>query len=181
MEAASPLNHQNLEIVSGCDREEPGNQQCCWVNLTKVNQDHILLQQMTIITDKTGGIFWRHKKPYYMSWRLASKVAEETNSRDPVAEQLPNDPRDKSDTELTSATSPIISRFSGQVIRVPLCYQEWFHCSEWHWTLRSISLHYFSLLCYGSVQLTVFAIFVIQLRATGKDVMICDFAELYLS
>ena len=38
----SPLNHQNLEIVSGCDREEPGNQQCCWGSVTKANQDHIL-------------------------------------------------------------------------------------------------------------------------------------------
>ena len=39
----------------------------------------------------------------------SSEVAEDTNSRDPVADQLPNHPRDESDSELTSATSPIIS------------------------------------------------------------------------
>ena len=43
----------------------------------------------------------------------SSEVAEETNIRDPVADQLPNHPRDESDSELTSATSPIISRVSG--------------------------------------------------------------------
>ena len=49
-----------------------------------------------------------------------SEGAEDTNSRDPDADQLPNDPRDASDNELTSATSSIISRVSGRVIRVSL-------------------------------------------------------------
>ena len=42
----------------------------------------------------------------------SSEVAGDTNSRDPVANQLPNHLRDESDSELTSATSPIISRVS---------------------------------------------------------------------
>ena len=41
------------------------------------------------------------------------EVPEDTSSRDPAADQLPNDPRDESDSELTSDTSPIISRVSG--------------------------------------------------------------------
>ncbi|CAH3197357.1 unnamed protein product [Porites evermanni] len=40
----------------------------------------------------------------------SSEVAGDTNSRDPVANQLPNHLRDESDSELTSAISPIISR-----------------------------------------------------------------------
>ena len=65
MEGTSPLNHENVEI-SECDREEPGNQQSCWRNLAKVNQDHILWEQMTIVTGETGKKFWRDKKPRYM-------------------------------------------------------------------------------------------------------------------
>ena len=53
---------------------------------------------------------------------LSSEVAEDTNSRDPVTDQLPNDPREKIDRELTSATTPIISRV--RVICVPLRYME---------------------------------------------------------
>ena len=114
----------------------------------------------------------------------SSEVAEDTNSRDPVADQLPNDPREESDRELMSTTSPTISRVSDWVIDVPLCYQEWFHCSEWHWTLnifiRELKTHFltFGLLCYRTVQLTVFAIFVIQLWATGKDVLLCTLYSL---
>ena len=52
------------------------------------------------------------------------EVPEDTNSRDPAADQLSNDPRDESDSELTSATSPIISRVSGRFIRIPLRYRE---------------------------------------------------------
>ena len=52
----------------------------------------------------------------------SSEVAGDTNSIDPVANQLPNHLRDESDSELTSAISPIISRVSGRVIRVPLRY-----------------------------------------------------------
>ena len=65
MEGTSPLNHENVEI-SECVREEPGNQQSCWRNLAKVNQDHILWEQMTIVTGETGKKFWRDKKPRYM-------------------------------------------------------------------------------------------------------------------
>ena len=65
IEGTSPLNHENVEI-SECDREEPGNQQSCWGNLAKVNQDHILWEQMTIVTGETGKKFWREKKPRYM-------------------------------------------------------------------------------------------------------------------
>ena len=65
IEGTSPLNHENVEI-SECDREEPGNQQSCWGNLAKVNQDHILWEQMTIVTGETGKKFWRDKKPRYM-------------------------------------------------------------------------------------------------------------------
>lgn len=41
--------------------------------------------------------------------------------------------------------------------------------------ISKLKMHFltFSLLCYNAVQLTVFATFVIQLRATGKDVMLC--------
>ena len=39
---------------------------------------------------------------------LSSGVAGDTNSRHPVANQLPNHLEDDSDGELTSATSPII-------------------------------------------------------------------------
>ena len=53
-----------------------------------------------------------------------SEGAEDTNSRDPDADQLPNDPRDASDNELTLATSSIISRVSGRVIRVSLQNRE---------------------------------------------------------
>jgi len=53
----------------------------------------------------------------------SSEIAEDTNSRNPVADQLLNDPRDESDNELTSATSPIISGVSGRVIRVPPRYR----------------------------------------------------------
>ena len=89
-------------------------------------QDHILWKQMTIITDKTGRIFWRHKNP--TTWRFVQwSSSEDTNSRDPVAgHQLPNDPRNESDSELTSPTSPILGRVSGLVIRVPLHYRKWF-------------------------------------------------------
>ena len=55
---------------------------------------------------------------------LSSEAAEDTNRRDPVPNQLPNHSREKSDIELTSATSPTISRVSGRVIRVPLRYRE---------------------------------------------------------
>ena len=54
----------------------------------------------------------------------SSQVAEDTNSRTPIADQRPNDARDESDSELTLATSPIISRISGRVIRVPPRYRE---------------------------------------------------------
>ena len=52
----------------------------------------------------------------------SSEVAGDTNSRDPVANQLPNHFGDESDNEITLPTSPIISRVSGRVIRVPLRY-----------------------------------------------------------
>ena len=45
---------------------------------------------MTNTTDKTKEIFWRLKNPQYMT---AHEVAEGTNSKDPVADHLPFDPR----------------------------------------------------------------------------------------
>ena len=54
----------------------------------------------------------------------SSEIAEDTNSGNTVADQLLNDARDESDSELRSATSPIISRISGRVIRVPPRYRE---------------------------------------------------------
>ena len=87
IEGTSPLNHENVEI-SECDGEEPGNQQSCSGNLAKVNQDHILWEQMTIVTGETGKKFWRDKKPHYMKTRPVTEVAEENNNKDPVADQL---------------------------------------------------------------------------------------------
>ena len=40
-------------------------------------------------------------------------------SRDPCSDQLHSDPRDESDSELTPATSPIMTSVSGRVIREP--------------------------------------------------------------
>ena len=110
--------------------------------------------------------------------KSSSEVAGDTNSWDPVADQLPNDPRDESDRELTSATSPVICRVRGRVIRIPVLPRMislfWMALNTEH-VISKLKMHFltFSLLCYNAVQLTVFATFVIQLRATGKDVMLC--------
>ena len=50
---------------------------------------------MTNTTGKTKEIFWRLKKPQYMT---AHKVAEGINSKEPVADHLPFDPRKRSAT-----------------------------------------------------------------------------------
>ena len=55
---------------------------------------------------------------------LSNKVAEDTNNGDPVAEKLADVPREEFDWELTSATSLIIRRVNGHVIRVLLQQQQ---------------------------------------------------------
>ena len=145
-----------------------------WQRRTKI----ILCERMTIITDETRGIIILKTQETPLQEKLSSEVAGDTNSWDPVADQLPNDPRDESDRELTSATSPVICRVNGRVIRIPVSPRMislfWMALNTEH-VISKLKMHFltFSLLCYNAVQLTVFATFVIQLRATGKDVMLC--------
>ena len=74
--------------------------------------------------------YWRNQRDVLKTQEIPLREdlsSEVAYSRDPVADQLSNDPRDESDSELTSATSPIIIRVSSRVIRVPLRYREWFY------------------------------------------------------
>ena len=96
------------------------NQQCCWGDLTKANQDHIIVKA-------NDHHYRRNQRDVLKTQEIplrADLSSEVAYSRDPVADQLPNDPRDESDSELTSATSPIISRVSSRVIPVPMRYRE---------------------------------------------------------
>ena len=68
-EGASPLNHESVEI-SECDREEPGNQQSCWGNLAKVNQDHILWGQWPSLQAKPKGYSEDTRNP--ITWTSSS-------------------------------------------------------------------------------------------------------------